>query len=372
MGFLCIPFLLAFAESPAHSTEAVLLHPGMLHSRAELDYIKKKLQAGAEPWKSAWETLRASRYASPDWRPGREPNVVRDLGGRWRGARELGDDALAAYAQALQWSLTGERAHARRAVEILNTRSRSLKSIPGHDAKLLAGITVYKFCNAAEIIRYTSEEWTAEDQKQFARMLTNIYYPLIQDFFPQANGNWDASMIVTMMCIGIFCDNRPMYERAKNYFLHGNGYGALTNYVSASGQCQESTRDQSHTQLGLGFLADACEVAWKQGDDLWGASSNRLAVGFEYTARYNLGLEVPVAGKKPISAQGRGNFRPIYEKVDHHYHDRAGLEMKFTREVIERIRPEGAHWDHVSWGTLMYANLPASFGSESRLQPVNR
>jgi hypothetical protein len=334
------------------------VHPGMLHSRAELEFVKAKVKSGEEPWKSAWEKLRSSRYTALDWRPSREPDVVRDLNGRWRGARELGDDALAAYAHALQWSLTGENAHAKKAAEILNAHSHTLKSITGHDAKLLAGITGYKFCNAAELLRPASSEWRAEDQAQFAAMLTNVYTPLIRDFFPKANGNWDASMIVTMMCIGVFCDDRATYDRATEYFLRGSGNGALTNYVFASGQCQETTRDQSHTQLGLGFLADACEVAWKQGDNLWGASNNRLALGFEYTAQYNLGFEVPVGGAKKISAQGRGNFRPIYEKVYHHYHDRAGLEMKFTRQVLERIRPEGAHWDHVSWGTLLFADLP--------------
>jgi hypothetical protein len=350
----------ADAQSPPPFKTFV--HPGLLHSKAELEFVKGKIQGGEEPWKSAYEKLRLSRYASLDWRPHPEPDVVRDLNGRWRGARELGDDALAAYAHALQWSLTGNPAHAQKAAEILNAHARSLKSITGHDAKLLAGITGYKFCNAAEIIRHTSSAWPAAEQTQFATMLTNVYYPLIRDFFPQANGNWDASMIVTMLSIGVFCDDRAIYDRAKDYFLHGSGNGALTNYVLANGQCQESTRDQQHTQLGLGFLADACEIGWKQGDDLWGACSNRLAIGFEFTARYNLGEDVPVTGKQPISSQGRGQFRPIYEKVFHHYHDRLGLEMKFTRQVLEKIRPEGEHWDHVSWGTLLFANQPKPWG----------
>ena len=34
-------------------------------------------------------------------------------------------------------------------------------------------------------------------------------------------------------------------------------------------------------------------MAWEQGDDLWGALDNRLMKGMEYTARYNLGEDVP-------------------------------------------------------------------------------
>lgn len=335
------------------------VHPGMLHSAAELGFIKSKILASEEPWKTASENLRLSRYASLNWRPRPEPDVVRDLNGRWRGARELGDDALAAYAHALQWRLTANPAHALKSAEILNAHARALESITGHDAKLLAGITGYKFCNAAELIRDTPS-WPAASQAQFAAMLTNVYCPLIQDFFPRANGNWDASMIVTLLSIGVFCDDRAIYARAKDYFLHGSGNGAITNYVFATGQCQETTRDQQHTQLGLGFLADACETAWNQGDDLWSAAGNRLAAGFEYAASYNLGNDVPVTGKKPVSPEGRGRFRPIYEKVYHHYHDRRGLPMPFTRQVLEKIRPEAEHWDHASWGTLLFYGLPES------------
>ena len=345
----------------AQTAEPPFIHPGLLHTQAEFEFIKTKIKAAEEPWKSAWEKFRTSRYTALNWRSRTEPNVVRDLKGGWTGAKELGDDALASYAHALYWSLTGERPHAQKAAEILNARSATLKTITGHDAKLLAGITGYKYCNAAELLRHSSD-WSAENHARFASMLTNVYYPMIRDFFPKANGNWDASMIVTMMSIGIYCDDRTIYNRATDYFLHGSGNGAITNYVFATGQCQESTRDQSHTQLGLAFLADACETAWNQGLDLWGANGNRLAIGFEYTARYNLGLDVPVMGKKPISKEGRGNFRPVYEKVYHHYHDRAGLEMPFTRQVIAKIRPEGEHWDHVSWGTLFFANLPGKPG----------
>jgi hypothetical protein len=170
-----------------------------------------------------------------------------------------------------------------------------------------------------------------------------------------------------MMCIGVFCDDRTIFDRAVDYYRHGAGNGAIVHYVNEFGQCQESGRDQQHTQLGLGYLADACEVAFKQGVDLYGACGNRLALGFEYTARYNLGYEVPFAEFRSIdgryvhtaiSPRGRGRLRPIFEKVYHHYHDRVGLEMKYTRMAIDKIRPEGEHWDHVSWGTLMYAGLP--------------
>jgi hypothetical protein len=157
-----------------------------------------------------------------------------------------------------------------------------------------------------------------------------------------------------------------MFERAVDYFRNGKGDGRLTNYVfNEAGQCQESGRDQQHTQLGLGALAEACEVAWNQGVDLYGEADNRLLAGFEYTAKYNLGGEVvfvphvDTTGKyrqQKISAQGRGRLRPIYEMVWNHYANRRGLAAPFTKLAAEKGRPEGAAWaaDHVGFGTLLF------------------
>ncbi|YCM46726.1 alginate lyase family protein [Verrucomicrobiaceae bacterium 227] len=283
------------------------------------------------------------------------------------GSSDMSNDSVAAYTHALQWSLTGKRAHAGKAIEILNAWSGTLESVSGHDAKLLIGMDGVKFCNAAELIRHSDARWLAEDQKRFEKMLREIFYPVIQDFFPTANGNWEASMIQTMLAMGVFLDDRAMFDRAVNYFRHGEGNGAITKYLNDFGECQESGRDQSHVQMGLGFLGCACEMAWKQGEDLYGAANNRLALGFEYTAQYNLGEEVrfepyrSVEGRyhyQKISSKGRGRFRPIYARIVHHYRGRKGLEMPYCGKVTDKIQPEGAHNQHMPWGTLMFHGLP--------------
>lgn len=140
----------------------------------------------------------------------------------------------------------------------------------------------------------------------------------------------------------------------------------MTNYfANEQGQCQESGRDQHHAQLGLGHLAEASEIAWNQGLDLYGESGNLLLRGFEYTARFNLGEDVPFAARtdgtgrykaRQISTEGRGELRPIYEMVWNHYENRRGLQAPYTRRAAEKIRPEGAPpWaDHPGFGTLLF------------------
>ena len=344
------------------------VHPGLLHSRAELGFIKQKIGAGEQPWKSAWEKLQSAREASLTYAPKPRAAVVRGVKNNPNiGSSAMSNDSVAAYAHALQWSLTGKQAHAKKAIEILNAWSAKLESVSGHDAKLLIGMAGMGFCNAAELIRHSEAGWLPEDQKQFERMLREIFYPVIQDFYPTANGNWDASMIQTMLAMGVFLEDRAMFDRAVDYYLHGEGNGAIEKYVNSSGECQESGRDQAHTQMGLGFLGCACEMAWKQGVDLYGAADNRLAVGFEYTAKYNLGEDVPyepyrsVEGRyhyRTLSPISRGHFAPIYERIVHHYHDRIGLEMPFSVKVADQGRPEGSSSTHMPWGTLMSYGLP--------------
>jgi hypothetical protein len=275
-------------------------------------------------------------------------------------------DANAAYQNALMWCVTGDEAHARKAVEILNAWSGKLRAMDGHDVQLSAGLYGFKFVNAAELIRYSYPAWRGEDVARFERMLRGVIYPPIKDFADFANGNWGAACIQTVMAIGVFCDDRTMFDRAVDYYRNGKGNGRLTHYViNDAGQCQESGRDQAHTQLGLGLLAAACEVAWNQGLDLYGEADNRLLKGFEYTAKYNLGEDVPfvphvdTTGRyrhTVISTDGRGKLRPIFEMVLNHYENRRGIPAPFTRRAAEKLRPEGVAnaGDHPGFGTLLF------------------
>jgi hypothetical protein len=199
-------------------------------------------------------------------------------------------------------------------------------------------------------------------------MALEIWYPLLKDFMPTFNGNWDAAIAQTMMCIGIFCDRRDIFEQAYNHALKGASLGSINNYFNEWGQGEESGRDQGHAQMGLGFFSQLCEIAWKQGYDLYSAYNSKLAAGYEYTAKFNLGEDVKyvkyitfenkaVFGDT-ISSIGRGKFSPIYERAYHHYHDRMGMEMPYTKRALEKSRNEGDSKNFMSWASLMNREYP--------------
>jgi hypothetical protein len=364
--------LLSFICRSFAAEQSRFVHPGILHSQADLDRIKSRVAAGVEPWKSAYAAFSRSPFAQSDYKlRGPFENLIRDPQ-KSVGKAEMEADADAAYQNAIMWVITGDEAHAKKSVEILNAWSYRLKSISGHDAQLAAGLYGFLLVNAGEIIRYTYPDWKPDDINQFRKCLNMVFYPVVRDFAAFANGNWDGACMKMMMGTGVFCGDRAMFDRAVNYFYKGEGNGRLTHYIAASGQVQESGRDQAHTQLGLGLLAECCQVGCNQGLDMFGASQNRLMAGYEYTAKYNLGEDVPfekftdTTGKyvqTKISAQTRGNFRSVWEIAYNHYCVLKGLPMPYTERVLGKIRPEGPPFgaDHPGFGTLLFTMTePAS------------
>lgn len=367
---------------PSPAPQRAFVHPGLLHTRADLERIKKNVAAGIEPWKGGFAKLRDDPQSSAEWTVrGGFDHVTREAGKNLHND-ELARDGNAAYQNALMWAITGEEAHAKKAVAILNAWSGTLKTIDGHDKELAASLYGFKYVNAAEILRYTYDGWRKEDVARFEGFCRNAIYPVIKDFATFANGNWDTGCIKTMMAMGVFLNDRAMFDRAVDYYRNGSGNGRLTHYIiNEAGQCQESGRDQQHVQLGIAHLAEAAEIGWNQGLDLYAADDNRLLKGFEYTAKYNLGEDVPFVRYKDktgkydwptISEEGRNRLRPIFEMALNHYVNRRGLDAPYTRRAAEKLRPEGAAFqaDHPGFGTLLFTRPHAPVSSPGQA-PAN-
>lgn len=346
------------------------VHPGLLHTRDDLKRMKEMVARGAEPWKSGFDVFKASPYSSATWTPRPVEHVERSLLiGAGKNIGNLEKDVCAAYQNALMWAITGDEAHAKKAIEILNAWSGTFKVFDGTDVELGAGLCGFKMASAAEIMR-TYPGWAPADIKQCKKMLMEVFYPPIQYFALWAHGNWDLACMKGMMAIGVFCDNHALFDKAVDFYYKGPGNGSLTHYVvNENGQLQESGRDQPHTQLAIGHLSELCEIGWSQGMDMYSAVNNRLLKGFEYTAKYNLGEEVPfepytdTSGRFPatkISSNGRGGLRSIFEMVLNHYQYRAKLpaeQYKYTKIAAEKLRPEkaGFNADNPGYGTLLFS-----------------
>lgn len=225
------------------------------------------------------------------------------------------------------------------ALEIINAYAGSLQRFDGHDAPLCA-IQGYWLVRAMTLLKaHETPEWEA--------MVRRAMLPVLDKFeadSPYANGNWGSIVNRLRMACGIFLADSAVYRAAIDYYQYANDNGSLPKYISDTGQCQETGRDQGHAQLGLGALCETCEMAWEQGDDLWGALDNRLLKGIEYTARYNLGYDVPFQTWTDCTglyndwtepgAMGRGRIRDIYQLPHNHYVGRCNLKMPYTEKIL--------------------------------------
>ena len=237
---------------------------------------------------------------------------------------------------AWQSALKGDDATA---LEIINAYAATLQRFEGHDAPLCT-IQAYWLLRAMIILK-------AHQTHQWEDMVRCAILPVLDKFeadSPYANGNWGHIVNRCRMASGIFLHDKRIYNHAIDVYLHARDNGSLPGYVSATGQCQETGRDQGHAQLGLGAMCEICEMAWEQGDDLWGALDNRLLKGMEYTAKYNLGYDVPFETWTDYTglyndwtepgAMGRGRIRCIYELPYNHYVKRKGFRMPYTKKVL--------------------------------------
>ena len=227
-----------------------------------------------------------------------------------------------------------------KALEIINAYANTLQRFDGHDAPLCT-IQAYWLLRGMILMKeHQTPEWSL--------MVRRAILPVIDRFeadSPYANGNWGHIVNRCRMAAAIFLDDKQLYRHAIDIYLYANDNGALPHYISKTGQCQETGRDQGHVQLGLGAMCEICEMAWEQGDDLWGALDNRLMTGLEYTAKYNLGYDVPFETWTDCTglyndwtepgAMGRGRIRCIYDLPYKHYAGRRGLKMPYTKKVLD-------------------------------------
>jgi fibronectin type 3 domain-containing protein len=344
----------------------VFVHPGGLHTLADLNRMKAKVAAGEHPWIDGWNTLIA------DWKAQNTYTAIpyTNIGGA--GNRQRGSlDAHAAYLNTLRWYISGDTTYAECAVRICNAWSNTVSEVASGE---LYQLPINNFMQAAELLR-TYPGWKAADIAKFKNMALTYFYPGCHDFLGTCwrPSSWDAPAAAAIMGIGVFCDDSVKYQEAVTYFKSGIGNGSLLNtFWQPNGQIAEMGRDQPHSTIGPAALAEMCQTAWNQGLDLYSYSSNRLMAGFEYYCQYNLNHSVPWVPWNNcindnllfIAPSGANRIRqsPVYEMLYNHYAVLQGLSTPYIKAMANLARPEqGGDSDFFGCGTLAYTlNAAAS------------
>jgi hypothetical protein len=374
-----------------------------LVTKGQLDFVKSKIDAGAEPWLSARDKILRDDpqdppfLASPTYAP--KPRESVNCGSNSvpdEGCTDEKNDAKAAYTHALLWALTGDEAYAHKAIEIMNAWSAVLKTHTLSNRLVESGWAGAVFVRASEIMRHTYDGWPQAEVDRFATMLMTAYLPFtmagttepfgMKSLVP--NGNWEAVMIEASIGIAVFTDDRPTFDKAIDMwkarvpayiYMTSDGevpssppgippydtphlvdYWGITNWATgqpspfqADGIGQETCRDFHHLEYGFAGLINAAETALIQGVDLYVLEKTRLAAGFEFNMQFLDGVSPPpwLCGHALDTKCGHG-----WEVGYNELANRLGMSLPHSKNFIAKIRPTDAD-HHMVWETLTHADV---------------
>ncbi len=387
-----------------YDTDRGFRHPGTLHTDEDFERVKALIAAKDPTVLAAYEKLKANEYSQSTVTTWPVERIVRG-GGVGENYMNAARGAAMAYQNALRWKLSGDKAHADRAVYVLNAWASICKEVGGDTNQSLAsGLYGYGFASAAELMR-DYEGWNPEDFAAFKKWILDIWYPRCIDFLRRRHGtwlneantggqrpghywsNWGLCNVLAVMSFGILCDDVFIYNQGVSYYKYDQ-VGTFTEKRNSPivndglteflgnlvpdihedergpygmlGQMQESGRDQGHALMALGLAADICQIGWNQGDDLYGYMDNRIAAGAEHVAAYNHAwLEVEDLPWTEywyhdcrtaihnswkmggMNGGGRGGHRPFWDRIIGHFEGIKGVKMTYSREGKAAVGIDG-------------------------------
>ncbi|MGX1545800.1 alginate lyase family protein [Streptomyces adustus] len=368
------------AARQAQAAPATFVHPGVTVSKGQLDLARTQVQAGAQPWKGAFDQMLASKYADLNRTPA--PRATVECGSYSNpnyGCTDEREDAIAAYTDALAWYITRDSRYAQKSIALMDAWSAVIKDHTNSNAPLQTGWAGSSWTKAAEIVKYTyTGTWA--NSGRFATMLRDVYLPEVVNG-SNSNGNWELTMMEAAVGISVFLEDRTSYDKAMAKFrtrtaayVYLASDGAVPKTVPSqnldttakivaywqgqstfvTGLTQETCRDFTHTGYGISSISHIAETSRIQGQDLYGTDvGERLRQALGFQSKYQLGTAVPSWLCGGTLNLGLG---PVTEVGYNALHNRLGIAMTNTQALTLQNRPAGSNNLFVAWETLTHGD----------------
>jgi hypothetical protein len=373
-------------------------HPGILSSKAQLDFVKAKIAAGAQPWTGQLQKAKSSKFGNLAYvaHPVTQMKCGNGTSSLDQGCSAAMDDALAAYTQTLIGYYTGDKAYTANAIKILNAWSSTLDVLifdktkistdpDQNNGPLVSAWLAESFPRSAEILRYSDSGWAAADIQSFSDMMTGVFLPHIINGWTHANSNWVLSMANGVVNIGVFTDNKATFDKGlslwrtrvpQNMYLTSDGplpvappeYNTTAKLINSwygqttfvDGINQETCRDFGHTQMGIASTVAAAETARLQGVDLYGEQSTRITAALEFIAKY-LNANQTTVPSWLCGGTIKLQDLPAWEIGYNHYAKRMGKSLPETATTVARTRATSkTHTNlQMAWETLTHGDVGA-------------
>ena len=327
----------------------VWTHPGVMNSKAELDFIKAKILAGANPWKRIYDNMRLTNMAYT------KTTAPLDLGNATENEQKA--DAQKCYINALYWYVSGDVTYANNAINILNVWANTFQGYSTTlgqnqlDASWIGAI----FAPAAEIMRAYSG-WTPTQLASTVSMFKTKFAPTLNRQPIWANGNIDLTMAEALMGIAVFCEDVTLFNAAVNklnrriplyFYLTADGsptrlsnyaewgsYHAVTKWVD--GLTQETCRDvDHHAQFAMAAAFHAAEIAYHQNVDVYTPNTDRFVATLELMAQQiQTGSMQGTCGTNGSQDVTTTDIFNTWEVGYNHYFNRKGIALPNTLSLL--------------------------------------
>jgi hypothetical protein len=331
------------------------VHPGISHTQADLDRMKAMVDAKVEPFYTNYQTFANSSLSKSTYTPQnigityiRENGMdLNDFRAAYNNAlmwhltglsahAELAIKIINGFSGLTNVSSRGTGPLNSSKIHLLIEAAELMRHYSGWteaDQQAFRDMLVYPGYNT-KVNRWDTDHSYTETSNNIT------WYWNCFNFDSGRVGNQELMPERMIMALGIFLDNDTIYDRGLRYYcglphrsddlpyalgprvhstfvqdtsktvagnatMIGYGYsdqtigttadygynGQLQHYIWPNGQTQEMARDQGHGVLGIGVCASIAEMAWNQGDDIYSYLNDRLLLGSEFVARYNVSYQ---------------------------------------------------------------------------------
>lgn len=217
-------------------------HPGIDFSHEDLERVRKNVEKGKEPWKSAWDEFTGLSQASSNYTMSEPKEEISR--GTVTNNSGFEKDATAALYNAVAWYVTKDDAHFNKSASILNAWGTKLKRYTGLDNSLGTHGSL-ALVNAAEILKWEGD-WVEEGEswrgsQGFAGM---VYRVLAPNVVAIGQSNYGIAMIQSLLAISVYLEDVVMWNYAMNEYQNNVCGGIKGLLHRQTGQNSESGRDQ--------------------------------------------------------------------------------------------------------------------------------
>jgi hypothetical protein len=356
---------LVLATSAAAKEERAFNHPGVFSRQEDLAGLARRV--AAEPAaKLGYEQLRRSAYADLA-RPAAPFPVVfvaAAAGNKYEEA--LRGDAHAAYATALMWVITRDGRYRDKAISILDGWAATFTSLQtqagaASQIELEAAWAAPIWIAAADIIRYYDRgaaRWQPARVAAFDGFLNKLIR--VARGARTKDNNWGTSANLALLAAAVYQNDLAAYQEA--IALHKIHLTSISKKTGALGP--DYLRDPWHPQYTVLTWIQTCEIAWNQGDDLYGLTLDgqslpRLAICLEHFSQLFSGQLPDPAGLRVGHYKDSQKKRQGYDMAFNHFIRRKGMAAKLPAfaKMVPAWRPGGQDGHFVAWDTLTHGEL---------------